>query len=55
MALGKNDYYSHKQLQSGLQLHMQLILVINVNLDENENEKYIYIIFFSGISKEMKV
>jgi len=38
--------YLHKQLQSGLQLHMQLIVVTNVNLDENEDEKHIYIIHF---------
>jgi hypothetical protein len=32
MALGKNDLQSHKQLQSGLQLHMQIIFAINVDL-----------------------
>ncbi len=51
MALGKNKWYSHIQLQSGLQLHMQLILVTNVNLDENENEKTLISSNFSGIRK----
>jgi hypothetical protein len=34
---------------------MQLWLVTNVNLDENEDQKWIYIIFFSGISKYLKM
>jgi hypothetical protein len=51
MPLSKNNWWSQKQLQSGLQLHMQLILAANVDLDQNENEKYTYIIIFNGIPK----
>jgi hypothetical protein len=40
MAFSKNGLWSHKQLQNGLELHMQFIFATNVNLDENENEKY---------------
>jgi hypothetical protein len=44
MAFGENDLQLHKQLQSGLQLHMQIILATNVYL--NENKKYNHIIHF---------
>jgi hypothetical protein len=51
MAFNKNDLWSHKQIQSGLELHMQLIFATNVNLDENENEKTLISSIFSGITK----
>jgi hypothetical protein len=34
---------------------MQLWLVTNVSLNESDGEKWTYIIFFSGISNEMKL
>ncbi len=50
MSLGKNDVQSHKQLQNGLQLRMQLIFATTVDLDENENENY----FLSSIISDIQ-